>query len=143
MQIQTIRANTPFGRYYALNSKEMFPSYDEANQEKREGTTFYGDFKVAEVFVKNGTEPNALNDTWRRVWKEWKNDAAYVTELCLVMNHLCWEHENDAHLCTWYADKYHYCYSRIFSNGSEEEPLPEGCEPFTQEEQTQTFNVLD
>ena len=49
--------NNPFARYYALDSKELFPSDDPAAQEKREGTTFYGDFKTAEVFARSGQEP--------------------------------------------------------------------------------------
>ena len=134
----------PFAKYYALNSKELFPSFDSTVQEKREGTTFYGDFKTAEEFVKNGIEPNALDDTWRRAWREWRNDAAYVVELCLVLNHLSWESYNDAPaISKWYAEKYEYCSSRIFSNGSESEPLPEECDNFTAEEKAQAFRVLD
>lgn len=133
----------PFAQFYALDSKEQFPSWDPDVQDKRVGTTFYGDFKVAESFVRAG-EPRALESTWKRAWDEWRNNAAYVTELCLVMNHLSWEHEeDDGELCRWYAGKYELCRSRIFSSGSEDEPLPEGCTPFTVDEQTQAFNVLD
>lgn len=134
--------DNPFARFYALDSKEMFPSYDPTVQERRVGTTFYGDFKVAEAFAKGG-EPSALNDTWRLAWSAWRNDADYVTELCVVMNHLCWESEGDRALCKWYAGKYHMCRDRIFSSGSDDEPLPDGCRPFTEDEQSQAFDVLD
>ena len=126
---------------YGLNSKERFPSYSEDAQDWREGTTFFADFLVAEACL--GGEPNALNDTWNRVWKSWKNNAKYMVELCLCMNHLCWMHENEQSLCEWYADKYHICNDRIFSNGSEDEPLPDGCENFTKEEKSMAFSVLD
>lgn len=132
----------PFAQFYALDSKEQFPSYDSAAQEKRVGTTFYGDFKVAESYARAGY-PRALESTWKRAWDEWRNNAAYVIELCLVMNHLCWENEGNPELCKWYADKYHICKGRIFSNGSEDEPLPDGCGNFTDDEKTQAFNVLD
>ena len=129
-------------RLYALTTKEQFPSHDPATQDQREGTTFYADFKVAEAFLDS--EPNALNDTWKRSWEGWKNNCKYMVEICIVMNHLCWEHAgHDAYLCDWYARKYHYIYSRIFSSGSEEEPLPDGCKPFTEAEHTFAFNVLD
>lgn len=129
-------------RYYALDSKEQFPSFDQQTQEQRVGTTFYGDFKVAEAFL--GTEPNAVKETWKRAWEGWKNNCKYMVELCLVMNHLCWEHNGkDASLSEWYADKYHFLFDRIFSAGTEEEPLPDGCKPFTDEEHQFAFDVLD
>ena len=129
-------------RYYAVNSKEQFPSFDPATQAQREGTTFYADFKVAEVFL--GSEPNAVENTWNRAWNGWKNNCKYIVELCLVMNHLCWEHnETNPELSKWYADKYHFLFDRIFSAGTEEEPLPDGCNPFTEEEHKFAFDVLD
>lgn len=124
---------------YGRNSKEMFPSFDEETQNGRIGTTFYGDFVAAEKL--GGIK--ALHDTWNRAWDAWKNDAKYCIELCLVMNHLCWEHENNMELCKWYADKYHFVDNRIWSDGSEDEPLPEGCENFSKEEKSFAFRVLD
>ena len=141
--MNTMQINNSFARFYTLTDKERFPSFDPDAQGKREETIFYGDFKTAEAFVKNGSEPDALEDTWNRAWQEWRNNAAYVTELCVVMNHLCWENESDVKLCKWYADKYHYCYSRIFSNDSEDEPLPEGCANFSEDEKSLAFDVLD
>lgn len=128
---------------YAIDSKERFPSFDPATQEKRVGTTFYGDFKVAERF--RYAEPSALRDTWKSAWSEWKNDPKYCVELAVVLNHLCWEHydSGDNILSTWYADKFHYVQNRIYAAGNEDEPLPEGCRPFTEEEHNFAFNVLD
>ena len=130
-------------RSYALDSKERFPSYDPAVQALREGTTFYGDFKVAEACL--ASEPDALRDTWKRAWNGWKNDLKYCVELCLVLNHLCWERygEGQMILSAWYADKFHFVKDRIFSRGIEDEPLPEECRPFTQEDKDFAFRVLD
>lgn len=129
--------------YYALDSKERFPSHNSDVQEQREGTTFYGDFKVAEAFLRS--EPGALKDTWRRAWAAWKNNVKYCAELALVLNHLCWEHydKGNVNLSQWYADKFHFVQRRIYSAGTEEEPLPEGCKPFTEEEHKLAFAVLD
>ena len=52
-------------------------------------TTFWDDFSIAEKFGKN-----AIKDTAERVFKEWKHDYKYLTELIMVINHKCWEHNN-------------------------------------------------
>lgn len=129
---------------YGLNSVERFPSFDPSINEKRTGTTFYGDFKVAEAGSRNGGLAS-LKETWSRVWKEWRNNTAYMIELCLVMNHLCWEHDEKGNMewSAWYGDRYHETFDRIFSSGTEEEPLPDGCTPFTEADHTLAFNVLD
>lgn len=129
---------------YGLDSVERFPSFDPSNDENRTGTTFYADFKVAEANDPFGNLAS-LKETWNRVWKEWRNNAAYMIELCLVMNHLCWEHHAKGNLAwsAWYGDRYHETFSRIFASGSDEEPLPKGCAPFTEAEHTTAFTVLD
>ena len=130
---------------YGLNSVERFPSFDPSLNEKRTGTTFYADFKVAEVADASlGTGREAVKETWKRAWEGWKDNCKYCVELCIVMNHLCWEHNGkDEWLCKWYADKYHFLFDRIFASGTEEEPLPDGCKPFTEEEHNFAFDVLD
>lgn len=55
-------------------------------------TTFWGDFGVADVFVLNGQEPNAVQDTYDRSFKCYKDDKEYGTELAMVLNHKIWEH---------------------------------------------------
>ena len=50
-------------------------------------TTFWQDFSIADRF---GTE--AVKDTYRRAFSEWKDDVEYVTELVMVLNWKCWEH---------------------------------------------------
>lgn len=56
--------------------------------------TFYTDFSIADVF--GGV--NAVKDTYKRAFSNWKTNVEYVTELCVVLNWKIWEHHghNDA-----------------------------------------------
>jgi hypothetical protein len=54
-------------------------------------TTFYSDFTIADL---TGGE-KAVRDTYKRARKAWESDIKYLTELVMVLNHKCWEH-NDA-----------------------------------------------
>lgn len=49
-------------------------------------TTFWDDFTIAENFGKN-----AILDTYKRVFEEWKDDYIYLTELVMVLNHKIWQ----------------------------------------------------
>lgn len=50
-------------------------------------TTFWSDFSIADAFgVK------AIKDTYKRAFKEWKDDYKYLTDLVIVLNHKCWQH---------------------------------------------------
>lgn len=53
-------------------------------------TTFYTDFSIAEPFGES-----AIKDTYERAFKIWKSDYKYLTELVMVLNWKCWEHEDD------------------------------------------------
>lgn len=44
-------------------------------------TTFWEDFSIADVF--GGA---AVADTFKRAFKEWRNDVVYITELAMVLN---------------------------------------------------------
>ena len=48
-------------------------------------TTFWQDFTIAEEFGAK-----AVKDTFNRVFKEWKGNYEYLTELVLVLNHKIW-----------------------------------------------------
>ena len=50
-------------------------------------TTFYEDFSVAEHWGSS-----AIKDTFKRAFKEWKNNYKYLTELVMVLNWKIWEH---------------------------------------------------
>lgn len=52
-------------------------------------TTFWMDFSIADSF---GNE--AIKDTFKRAFGEWKNNLIYVTELAMVMS---WKS------CDWYG----------------------------------------
>ncbi len=44
-------------------------------------TTFWSDFSIAEMF---GVA--AIKDTYKRAFKEWRNNYKYLTELVMVLN---------------------------------------------------------
>lgn len=50
-------------------------------------TTFWMDFSIADQF---GLE--AVQDTFNRAFKGWKNNYVYLTEFVLVLNHKIWQH---------------------------------------------------
>lgn len=49
--------------------------------------TFYMDFTIADVFGVN-----AVKDTYKRAFEEWKSDYRMLTALVMVLNHKIWEH---------------------------------------------------
>ena len=48
-------------------------------------TTFWDDFSIADRFGKN-----AIVDTYKRAFEEWKSDIKYLTELVMVLNIKIW-----------------------------------------------------
>ena len=50
-------------------------------------TTFWRDFTIADAY---GIE--AVEDTFKRAFKEWKDNYIYLTELVLVLNWKIWQH---------------------------------------------------
>lgn len=50
-------------------------------------TTFYTDFSIADGF---GVD--AIKDTYKRAFEEWKSDYKYLTELVMVLNWKIAEH---------------------------------------------------
>lgn len=49
-------------------------------------TTFWTDFSIADAFGND-----AIKDTYRRAFKNWKDDLVYLTELVIVLNLKCWQ----------------------------------------------------
>lgn len=45
-------------------------------------TTFWQDFSIADLYGLN-----AIHDTLRRAFGEWREDVEYIAELALVLNH--------------------------------------------------------
>jgi len=50
-------------------------------------TSFWSDFSIAERY---GEEE--ILDTFKRIFKEYKTDYKYLTELVMVLNHKIWQH---------------------------------------------------
>ena len=49
--------------------------------------TFWSDFTIADAFGIN-----AVKDTYKRAFAEWKSDYKMLTELVMVLNHKMWQH---------------------------------------------------
>ena len=71
---------------YAHTDAERFPAAQLGEGLIRASTLFYADFKVAVPFGMN-----AVKDTFKNSNYQTRNYKA-VTELAVVMNHLCWEY---------------------------------------------------
>lgn len=63
-------------------------------------TTFFQDFSIADAF---GID--AVKDTYKRAFNEWKGNYIYLTELVVVLNHKIWQHyETNEPLARVYND---------------------------------------
>ena len=49
-------------------------------------TTFIDDFRIANAFGES-----AVRDTYKRAFKEWKDNYVYLTELVISLNLMIWE----------------------------------------------------
>ena len=49
-------------------------------------TTFWSDFSIADAFGDD-----AIKDTFKRAFKEWKTNVEYLAELVLVLNWKGWQ----------------------------------------------------
>lgn len=76
-------------------------------------TTFWSDFSIADMFGLN-----AIRDTYKRAFAEWKNDYKYLTELVMVTNWKLWEHyENGRNdYAELYDELYRDCYAYGMDN---------------------------
>lgn len=66
-------------------------------------TTFWQDFSIADSFGAD-----AIQDTFNRAFREWKNNIIYVTELAMVMSwkSCSWYNKNEQYMIL-YSDLYH------------------------------------
>lgn len=82
-------------------------------------TTFWQDFWIAIHFGKE-----AVLDTYKRAFNEWKSDHIYVTELALVLNHLVWAlYEKDEDLARTFQQLYEQTDSWVWENLPEDEKV--------------------
>lgn len=66
-------------------------------------TTFLQDFIIAEHFGLD-----AVEDTFKRSFRDWKDNLEYVTELAMVMSwRSCYWYEKNELLMNMYSDFYH------------------------------------
>ena len=68
-------------------------------------TTFWQDFSIADRFGAN-----AIKDTYKRAFKEWKGDAKMYTELVAALNHKIWEHYENGNVA--FSELYHHLWER-------------------------------
>lgn len=65
----------------------MMPKWNITEMTRYEPkTTFWKDFSIADKF---GID--AIKDTYKRAFEEWKENYIYLTELVMVLNHKIWE----------------------------------------------------
>lgn len=69
-------------------------------------STFYADFGIAEYFGLD-----AIKDTYKRAFREWKKDTKMITELCMILNWKSWEHADGfratSDICNLYIELYY------------------------------------
>ena len=81
-------------------------------------TTFWMDFTIADRFGIN-----AVKDTFKRAYEEWKDNYVYLTELEIVMNWKCWDWYNKGNmkLSKLYSDYYYKCRDYAFKTFTKEQ----------------------
>lgn len=68
-------------------------------------TTFYMDFSFCDMIVNKTEAIFAIKDTYKRAFKEWRNNVEYITEFVMVLNHKIWEwYDKDAEFAKIYND---------------------------------------
>lgn len=79
-------------------------------------STFWMDFSIADSFDKKN---DAVNDTFRRAFIEWKDDETYGPELAIVMSlKSCYWYGKDDELSKKYAELYSKIDGYIMDNYS-------------------------
>lgn len=76
-------------------------------------TTFYTDFSIADKF---GVD--AIKDTYKRAFTDWKDNTEYVTELVMVLNWKAWEHsaKHNEKYTKLYTDLYYIAHKWCIDN---------------------------
>ncbi len=83
MEINVISSDENGQRQESTLKMPKLPKWgmaDEIGYEPK--TTFWDDFSIADLY---GLE--AIVDTFRRAFAEWRHDVVYLAELALVLNH--------------------------------------------------------
>ena len=86
MEIKIITIPATLTALYSMTDAQRFPAAQLGEGLERAQSLYYADFKVAVPFGMG-----AVKDTFKN--SDYKNrDYKMVTELAVVMNHLCWEY---------------------------------------------------
>ena len=82
-----VKVPTPNLLEYAARQQAAFSEAVRNMNGYKTITSFFGDLTIAEAFG-----PNAVQDTYNRVIKEWAGNYKYFTEFVLCLNHKIWQH---------------------------------------------------
>lgn len=104
-----------------LQKYAEIPPFVDTNYKPK--TTLWGDFGVADIYVLNGMEPDAVQDTFNRCFEEFKDDREYGTELAMVLNYKAWEHDskNNDKLTNLYSRLYYQLRDYIYDHWKEDD----------------------
>lgn len=84
-----------------LNILNCLPQWDvEAMTGYKPMTTYWQDFSIADHFVLNGMEPDAIEDTHKRSWPhliDGSMSVEYLTEYIMVLNWKLQDHYSSGH----------------------------------------------
>lgn len=58
-------------------------------------TTFWTDFSIADKYGED-----AIKDTYKRAFEEWKNNLVYITEMVIVLNWKARDHSDEWNVTT-------------------------------------------
>lgn len=89
-------------------------------------TTFGNDFDIADAFGLD-----AIQDTYNRAFRDWKEDYKYLTELVLILNWKIWQHYGK-------RDDYAGLYDKLWSEANSY-----ALDNLTGEEAAYFWNVTD
>lgn len=95
-----------------------FQEYQKENFNYECITTFWEDFSIADAF---GIQ--AIKDTFKRAFEEWKTNYKYLTELVIVLNIKCWTHygEGREDVSALYSEFYYKAKDYAYENLKGEE----------------------
>ena len=71
---------------YAAANEMAFEQFLESVGKTRK-TTFFSDLTIAECFGSEG-----VNDTYKRVMKDWGKDLTFMCEWVIALNQKIWQH---------------------------------------------------
>ena len=97
--------------YGAIEEAIIERIFAETGYERK--TTFFSDLSIAEWYGVENVE-----DTVKRIYKEWFNDVEYFTEFIMCVNHKSWEHydRKNTELSIYYSELYHELVDEIYNN---------------------------